>query len=341
VLRGLWQFSILRAELRTAYELAEQLFHLTQQEHDTAFLPEVHRLLGEPLGWLGEFAAAHTHLEQGMAASASQQRCTQVTLYEVGLHPGVTCAIFAAFALWAMGYPDQAQQHVHAALTRAQDLPDPINQAFALCFAALLHQFRREEATVYERAETAIRLATEQGFAHFWALGTIYQGWALTMRDQAGTGISQMRQGLTAYKDTGATLEQSYSLALLGGAYAHVGETEAGLTVLAEALALVAEREDCWCEAELHRLQGELLLALPPTHAPEVEACFQQALDIARQQEAKSWELRAATSLARLWQHQDKRQDASDLLAPIYGWFTEGFDTADLKDAKALLEELW
>jgi class 3 adenylate cyclase/predicted ATPase len=340
VLRGLWQFSILRAELRTAYELAEQLFHLTQQEHDAAVLPEVHRLLGEPLGWLGEFAAAHTHLEQGMAASASQQLCTQVMLYEVGLHPGVTCAIFAAFALWAMGYPDQAQQHVHAALTRAQELPDPINQAFALCFAALLHQFRREEATVYARAETAIRLATEQGFAHFWALGTIYQGWALAMRNQAGTGIAQIRQGLTAYEDTGATLEQPYSLALLAEAYAHVGETEAGLTVLAEALALVAEREDCWCEAELHRLQGELLLALPPTYAPDVEACFQQALDIARQQEAKSWELRAATSLARLWQHQDKRQDASDLLAPIYGWFTEGFDTADLKDAKALLEAL-
>jgi predicted ATPase len=160
------------------------------------------------------------------------------------------------------------------------------------------------------------------------------------MRDQAGTGLAQMRRGLTAYEDTGATLEQPYSLALLAEAYAHVGETEAGLTVLAEALALVAKRGDCWCEAELHRLHGELLLALPPTHAPEVEACFQQALAIARQQAAKSWELRAATSLARLWQHQDKRQDASDLLAPIYGWFTEGFDTADLKDAKALLEAL-
>jgi predicted ATPase len=149
-----------------------------------------------------------------------------------------------------------------------------------------------------------------------------------------------MRQGLTAYEATGAELERPYSLALLAEAYGHVGQTAEGLHLLAEALGLVDTRGDRWCEAELYRLKGDLLLTLSPPHQTEAEACLHQALAAARRQQAKSWELRAAMSLSRLWQQQGKCQEAHDLLAPLYGWFTEGFDTADLREAKALLEEL-
>jgi class 3 adenylate cyclase/predicted ATPase len=339
MLRGLWQFSILRTELRTAYELAKQFFSLAQQAHP-ACLPEAYRLLGEPLGWLGEFAAARTQLEQGLAIYASQPSRTHTLFDEIGLNPQVTCAIFAALALWALGYPDQAQQQVQAALTTAQALPDPVNRAFALCFAALLHQLRRDAAAMQAWAKTAVALSTEQGFAHFLALGTIYQGWALARQDQAGEGLAHIRQGLAAYEVTGATLERPYSLALLAEGYRQVGEIEAGLTALDEALTLVDEYGARWCEAELQRLKGELLLVRPTAQHAAAEACFQRALAVAHRQDAKSWELRAAMSLGRLWQQQGKRAEAHALLAPVYGWFTEGFDTADLQDAKTLLDVL-
>ena len=337
VLRGLWQFSILRAELRTAYELAQQLFSLAQRLHDPTLLPEAHRTLGEPLAWLGEFAMARTHLEQGMACYASQEYRIH---YAVGLDPGVTCHIFAALALWPLGYADQAQHNVQVALATAQELPNPINLALTLCFAALFHQYRGEGAASYARAEAAVRLSTERGFAHFVALGTIYQGWALVMQDQAAEGIAQIHDGLTAYEAASALLERPSSLALLAAAYGKVGKVEAGLKRLEEALALVEAREIRWCEAELHRYKGDSLLRQTVPDALQAEACFQQALTVARRQEAKSLELRAAMSLGRLWQQQGKRDNARALLAPIYDWFSEGFDTADLQEARALLEEL-
>jgi predicted ATPase len=218
--------------------------------------------------------------------------------------------------------------------------PNPINLAMALCFAALFHQYRGEGAASYARAEAAVRLSTERGLTHFVALGTIYQGWALVMQDQAAEGISHIHNGLTAYEATGALLERPSSLALLAAAYGKVGKVEAGLKRLEEALALVEAREIRWCEAELHRCKGQLLLRQTVPDALQAEACFQQARVVAHRQQAKFLELRAAMSLSRLWQQQGKRQEAYDLLAPIYGWFSEGFDTADLQEAKAFLGEL-
>jgi predicted ATPase len=338
-LHGLWQFYILRAELQTAHELAEQLFGLAHRLQDPALLPEAYRALGEPLVWLGVFAPAHAHLEQGMAHGDSQPTHSHTLLPE--LHPGVTCRVFAAFALWMLGYPDQARHSIHEALALAQALVSPINLAMARCFAALLHQFRREGHAARERAEATITLSTERGFPHFLALGRLYGGWALVVQGQGEAGIAQIRQGLTDYEATGATLERPYSLALLAEAYRDAGQAAEALPILAEALHLVETRGDRWCEAELYRLKGDLLLALSAQHQPQqVEACFRQALAIARRQQAKSWELRAALSLSRLRQQQGKCDEARELLAPIYGWFTEGLDTADLQEAKALLEEL-
>jgi predicted ATPase len=247
-----------------------------------------------------------------------------------------------ALALWCLGYPEQALRRSHEALTLAQDLSHPFSLAFALSQAAHLHHFRREALAVHERAEAVRALARAQGFSRWDAFGTSLGGWALAVQGQRDEGIAQLRQGLAAWQAAGQALGQLSMLALLAETYGQAGQAEAGLRVLAEAPALMDTTGERFQEAEVWRLQGELLLAQAGAQpqGQEAEACFQQALAVARHQQAKSWELRAAMSLSRLWQHQGKRQEAYDLLAPIYHWFTEGFDTADLQEARALLEAL-
>jgi predicted ATPase len=183
-------------------------------------------------------------------------------------------------------------------------------------------------------------LASEKGFPQFLALGMIMRGWALAVQGQGEEGIAQLHQGLAAFRAAGAEISRSRDLALLAEAYGEMGQTEEGLTVVAEALAVVDNTGERYWEAELNRLKGELLLARSAEQHTEAEICFHQAVDIARRQQATSLELRAAISLARLWQQQGKHAEARELLAPIYGWFTEGFDTADLQEAKALLDVL-
>ena len=172
------------------------------------------------------------------------------------------------------------------------------------------------------------------------AVGALQRGWALAQQGQAKEGITQIEQSLIAYRATGAEITRPYYLALLAEAHGVMGQPAAGLTALAEALTLTDRTSERWYEAEIYRLKGELLLQQSSDNSTEAESCFFHALDIARNQQAKSFELRASTSLARLWHQQGKRQEAHDLLAPVYNWFTEGFDTADLIDAQALLDEL-
>src|SRR5262249_48651136 len=201
------------------------------------------------------------------------------------------------------------------------------------------HHYRREGHATQERAEAGMAFSREKGFPQFVALGMIMRGWALAVQEQGEEGIAQLHQGLAAFRAVGTELGRSRNLVLLAEAEGEGGQTEEGLTVLAEALAVVEKTGERYWEAEIHRLKGELLLS-QASPSEEVETCFRQALDIARRQQAKSLELRAATSLSRLWQRQGKRTEARDLLAPIYGWFTEGFDTADLQEARALLDVL-
>src|SRR5262249_15861260 len=216
----------------------------------------------------------------------------------------------------------------------------PFSLAFALGLSAVFHSFRREVRLTQERAEAVISLAKEQGFPYWMATGALMRGWALAHQGQVEEGIEQMTQGLRAYRATGAVGLQACFVGVVGEAHGIMRQPEAGLPALVEALALTDTTGERWCEAELHRLRGELLLQESSDNYAKAEACFHQAMAIAQIQTAKSWELRAATSLARLWQRQGKRAEAHELLAPIYGWFTEGFDTADLQEAKALLEEL-
>ena len=193
---------------------------------------------------------------------------------------------------------------------------------------------------VEEQAEALITLGTEQGFPFWLALGTIYQGWALADGGQVEAGIARVREGLAAYWATGAQHRSPYLLALAAEAHGKAGETRQALDVVAAALERVEKTGERWFEAELHRLKGEVLRALPERDQAEAEACFRRAIEVARGQSARLWELRAATSLARLWHDQGRRAEARDLLAPVYGWFTEGFDTPDLRDARALRDEL-
>jgi predicted ATPase len=337
VLCGLWRFYQNRAELQTARELAEQLFSLAQRVQDTAFLLEAHRVMGQTMFWLGEMAPARSHFEQGMALYDPQRHRSHAFLY--GQDPGVICRSFAAWPIWVLGYPDQALQSIHEALTLSQEFTHPFSLAFALTMTALVHQFRREVQAVRERAEALIALSTEQGFPQWLAYGTILRGWALTAQGEGAEGIAQIHQGLVARRALGSEIQRPYLLSLLAEAYGKVGQPEEGLTLLVEALALDSTGVRHW-EAEHHRFKGELLLTHQGQKVGEAEECFRQALDIARRQQAKSFELRAAMSLSRLWQQQGKQEEARQMLADIYGWFTEGFATADLQEAKFLLEEL-
>ena len=229
------------------------------------------------------------------------------------------------------------------AVTLAQDLAHPFSLAQALDYAAMFHQFRRELHAIHEQAEAAIALCTEQGFAYYLAWVKIIQGWSFAVQGQKKAGMAQMRQGLAALQSTDAKRALPYYLALLAEGYGAVGQTDEGLRVLAEAFAAVAATAERRWEAELYRLKGELLLqAQRRTRQAEEtsEVCFRQALGVARQQQAKSLELRAAMSLSRLWQQQGKRDAARQLLPEIYAWFSEGLDTVDLQEAKTLLEQL-
>ena len=231
---------------------------------------------------------------------------------------------YAARTLWLLGYPAQALARLHEALALAHELSHPFSLAFAQCWAACVSQFRRDVPAVYEHAEAAVALSTEQGFPLWAALGTSLRGWALAMQGQGEAGMAQVRQGIAAWRATGAALIVPYFCTLLADVCAHLGHPADGLQALAEAHTLVEQHEERWWEAEICRLRGVLLLRQPGTSQAEAETWLQRALDVARRQEAKSLELRAAMSLSRLWQQQGKRAEARELLAPIYSWFTEG-----------------
>jgi predicted ATPase len=355
ILRGLWVFYIVRAELRTARELGEQLLQLAQTAQDPALLVEAHYTLGETLYYLGEFPSAHAHVEQGIALYNPQQHRSHTFLY--GLDPGVFCLAYAAFVLWMFGYPEQAVKRHREALALAHELAHSNTLAAALAFASWFYQLCREGQKAKERAEAAITLSTEQGLPFWLAAGESCRGWPLAEQGQAEAGIAQIRRGLAAYRATGGEVHaRTHSLVALAEVCLKVGRTEEGLSALAEAVDFMNSHEERWLEAELYRLKGELTLEQSKVQGPkskvadphplvpdlqtEAEACFQKAIGIACKQQAKSLELRATMSLARLWQQQGKTAEARELLAPVYHWFTEGFDTKDLQEAKALIEEL-
>jgi predicted ATPase len=340
VLYGLWVFYLTRAEFQTAQELATQLLDLAQLHHDTDSLLRGHNAQGTTLCFLGEFAQAYAHLAQGMACKAPGSLHTDATI------PQVANFAYASWALWYMGYPDRALASSQAAQALAQERQHPFSRAIALFYAAILHQLRREPEAAREKADATIALATELEFPVWVAGGTLVRGWALVAQGQQAAGLAQIQEGLAAWRTTGGELIRPSGLAKLAEAYAVGGKPELGLSVLAEALATVDHTGMRYYEAELYRLQGEFVLQSrlrqsgAQTPDAKEEASFRKALEVARQQGAKSLELRTAVSLCYLWQQQGKRQAAAQLLAPMYHWFREGFETADLQEAQALLQTL-
>jgi predicted ATPase len=338
VLLGLWRYYNTRAQLHTARELGDTLLHLAQRTNDPVLAVIAHYTLGSTWFWLGTLPAARTHLEEGIARYTPDQSCAPV--FRMGNDPGVACCTLAAQTLWFLGYPEQALARLDEALTLAHALSHPYSLAFAQWFAAIIYQFRRDVLAVRKHAEAAVALATAQEFPQWAAYGTSLRGWALAMQGQGEEGPAQVREGIAAWRATGAVILVPYFCTVLAEVYDHLGHTEDGLQVLAEAHTLVAQHEERYWEAEIARLRGVLLLKHPVQQQEEAETWLRRALDVARRQEAKALELRAAMSLSRLWQQQGKQAEARALLAPIYGWFTDGFDTADLQEAQALLEAL-
>ena len=340
VLWGLRTFYLMRAEFQQARALAEEMLTLAQHQHDAALLLEAHQVLGKVLFWLGELGPAQAHVAQVIAIYNTQQHRSPAFAHGVS-DLEVRGLSFAAWVLGLCGYPDQAVQRSNEALALAQELAHPFSLAYALNVATWVHQFRREVSRIHALTEALLALCREQGFGLLLTAGTILQGWALAEQGQAEAGTAQMRQGLAARRTTGMETSETFYLALLAEGYGRSEQPEEGLKILAEALAAVDQSGVRFYEAELYRLKGELLLAQASTghEVQEAEACFRQALAVARRQQAKWLELRAAISLSRLWQQQGKRDAARHLLAEVYGWFTEGFETPDLTEAKALLRE--
>jgi predicted ATPase len=281
---------------------------------------------------------AHTPAQHGLALYDPQQMGVHALHY--GQDSGVACRLFGALCLWMLGYPDQACQWNEVALTQAHGLRHAYTLAQTLLFSTILHQWRREASIAQERVEALLALCTEHGFAMYLLWGTVLRGSVLTAQGAWGEGLAQMREGLATWQTRVPRLFWFWFHALLAEACGRAGQIEEGLRALDEALEARQTAEDRFYEAEVYRLKGELLLARSAEQHAEAETCLRQALNIARRQEAKSLDLRAAMNLSQLWQQQGKRAEARALLAPIYGWFAEGFDTADLQDARTLLEEL-
>jgi predicted ATPase len=339
VLNGLWIVSLVRAELHQAHALAEEGLQLVQDRADPVLVSRAHDVLGETSLYLGKFTATRDHMEHCLTLYDPQQHQRSDLRYE-GPSRGVNGLVFLAKALWALGYPDQALAKTDAACDLAYQLDHPVSLAMALDFAAGLHLLRREVQRVQARSQALLDLAQTQGLPFWVAWAKTLQGWVRAVQDKRQTGIAHMWEGLAGCRETGSELDRPWVLGLIAELFGQGRQSEEGLAALAEALNLVDNTGERWYEAELHRLRGALLLAQSSDHQPEAATCFHQAISIAQTQSAKSWELRASTSLARLWQSQGKCQEAHDLLVPVYDWFTEGFDTVDLKEAKSLFDEL-
>jgi len=351
VLWGLGRFYLVRTPLQTCRELGEQLLNLAQKQSDPALFLEAHNSLGAALSHLGELSQAQAHLEKGLTLYDPQQHGPHALIY--GQDPGIVCLSRMTWTLWCLGYPEQSLERKRQALVLASELAHPFSRAFALVSATILYHFRREAKATQEQAEATIRLCTEHGFDFFQAMGVCLLDWAQFIQGLEVDGIAKLRQGMTDWKATGAVLFMPYFLAMLAEMHRETGQTETALAMLTEALATVEKSGERFWEAEIYRLKGEFLLkdegekpVLSALEEQNVERewspedYFHRAIDIARCQSGKSLELRATVSLCRLLQSQGKQEKARQRLAKIYNWFTEGHDTVDLKEAKALLEEL-
>ncbi len=338
-LHGLWFFHYIRADLHAARSLAEQLVDVAKGRDDSGLDLAAHRSFGYTLLFLGELEAAREQLEQVVSSYDPVVHGTYAFRHG-GADPGVGSLCQGAWITLALGQPDQAVARTEQGLALARQLAHPFSETWALTATAAVHQLRGEPQKAQEHAEGALRIAKQWGFALYVGWASVLRGWALVEQGGGADAITEIRTGIDASRATGADLLIPYWLGLLASAYRRLGQAPDGLAAVAEAQAEVARTGERIWEAELNRLKGELLLECDAANEGEAEACFRSAIEIAATQAAKYWELRAATSLARLWRRQNKQAEAHDLLLKNYDWFMEGFDTADLQAARSLLGDL-
>ncbi|WP_046869415.1 AAA family ATPase [Microvirga massiliensis] len=338
VLYGRWVFHFMRSELVKADEVARELLRLAKERTDASGRVTGHRVVGATLFQLGRFIESRDHCEAALALYDPVRDRASSLIYAIDSR--VVSLSWLSHLLVLVGRPGAALARDSEEAAYARELAHPYTEALAFAWGCIFRQLLRDRQKAFERAEALIALATKQGFPLYRAAGMVVRGWALAQSERVEDGITEMRQGLAAYGATGAEMWSPYFLGLLAEAEGRAGRPAIGLSLVVDALERADRTGARWFEAELHRLRGELLLVLSEPARSEADACFRRALAIASEQGAKMWQLRAATSLARLWSDQDRRDEARDLLAPIHAWFTEGFDAPDLKDARALLDEL-
>jgi predicted ATPase len=333
---GMWAIYLDRGEFRMASELAEQLLR-AQSARDPVLLAYARLARGVTSYWMGKFLTAREYLES--AITLYDPELHRPLIYSYGYDAGVASLAYAAWTLWLLGYSDQALKRSYEALALAQRLSHPLNLAHAELFLGVLRQYQREVRAAQENAESVIAHSAEHGLSDYWGWATGLRGWAMAQLGRSEEGIAQQREGLAAFSATEALL-RPYFLCLLAETWTETGRLDEGLNALTEALAAADEHDLRFYEAETHRLKGELLSKQDGSSAAEAQSCFERAIKIARSQSAKSLELRATISLARLLRNTARRDEARVMLDEIYGWFSEGLDTPALSDAKALLDEL-
>jgi predicted ATPase len=339
ILSGLWIGHQARGEVRRARTLSDELLRLAEQENDDDLRLEAHHSAW-PRFWFGEFVAAREHAERGLALYNPAKHAAHVWTY-TGHDPGVCGWVQGGLNLWFLGYPEQAAANVQRGLLLAERVAHPPTVAHALNHGLLCHQLRRDRETVRAWGERMATLAIEHRLASFEATGIVARGWVLANQGQVKEGLSELRRGSAGSIDLGVRLYEPYHKALLAEAHLEAGEPSVGLEVLEDAMRFADASGLRYWDAGLLCLKGKLLARLSSNgRHDEEEQCYHQALSVARRQQVRSLELRAATSLARLWRDEGRRDEARDLLAPVYEWFTEGFETPDLTEAKELLDAL-
>jgi predicted ATPase len=333
---GQSRYHAYRGELNLALRLDEDFLGLSRQRNDSAGLVLGHYSFGRNLMYAGRFASSRSHLEAALVLYEPISHCALV--HEAGFYPQVASQADLGLVLFCLGYPDHGVAESKAAVAESRRLVHPPTLAMNLNYGVSLFSLVGDDAALGEWADQLVAVATEHGFPHWRAQGTIHRGWVKVRNGDVAEGISLLRSSSAAYRATGAEMWMSQYTALLAAACEIAGQIEEALTLLKEALQTAERTRVRWFAAELNRHKGRLPLG--QGHSEAAEELYRTALSIAQEQEAKLWELRAAVSLARLRGDQGRRAEARDLLAPVYGWFTEGFATQDLQEAKALLDEL-
>jgi predicted ATPase len=338
VLATFWAANLVAFNGDVVFDLAAQLLALAEKQRATVPLMIGHRLMGQSLLLTGDIAEGRAHLDQAIALYDPAEHRPLATRF--GQDVGVVALSFRSFALWLLGYPEAAPRDTDDALKNAREIGQAATLMYALAHAAIPYTLCGNRAAAAAHAQELVALAEEKG-APFWkAFGMMNHGSVLALAGKASDATEMLISGIAAWRTTGATVWLPLFLPHLARAHAELGQFEEAWRCIGEAMTAAETTKEKCCEAEIHRTAGEIALMSPVPDGAKAQAHFERAIAIARAQKAKSWELHAATSLARLWRDQGKRDKAGELLAPVYNWFTEGFDTLDLKEAKALLDEL-